>query len=99
MLFCVGGVPSVYYGDEQALRGVKEEREGGDDAIRPAFPVDPSQFIPNVRWSYHLHQRLIGFRRRRPWLVRARTVAETAVAGVAPDDPLLVPPRSRAILS
>ena len=79
VLFCVGGVPSVYYGDEQALRGVKEEREGGDDAIRPAFPSDPSQLIPNVRWSYQLHQRLIGFRRRHPWLVRARTVTEHLV--------------------
>jgi hypothetical protein len=33
----VGGVPSVYYGDEHAFRGVKEDRAGGDDAIRPAF--------------------------------------------------------------
>ena len=34
VLFCVAGVPSVYYGDEQAFRGVKEERQGGDDAVR-----------------------------------------------------------------
>jgi glycosidase len=79
VLFCVAGVPSVYYGDEQAFRGVKEEREGGDDAIRPAFPADPSQLIPNGRWLYRLHQRLIGFRRRHPWLVRARTVTEHLV--------------------
>jgi cyclomaltodextrinase / maltogenic alpha-amylase / neopullulanase len=79
VLFCVAGVPSVYYGDEQAFRGVKEEREGGDDAIRPAFPSHPSQLIPNGAWCYRLHQRLIGFRRRHPWLVRARTVTEHLV--------------------
>jgi glycosidase len=141
VLFCVAGVPSVYYGDEQAFRGVKEERPGGDDAVRPAFPADPSHLIPNGSWCYRLHQRLIGFRRRHPWLVRARTVtehlvneamalrvsghdgqillllnvgdepyrfpvdagsltvAETAAAGGAPDDPLLVPPHSWTILA
>jgi cyclomaltodextrinase / maltogenic alpha-amylase / neopullulanase len=76
ILFCVGGVPSVYYGDEQAFEGLKEQREGGDDAIRPAFPANPSELIPNGWWSYRLHQRLIGFRRRHPWLVRARTATE-----------------------
>ena len=35
-------MPSIYYGDEQAFRGVKQDREGGDDAIRPAFPADPA---------------------------------------------------------
>jgi cyclomaltodextrinase len=58
---------------------VKEERQGGDDAVRPAFPADPSHLIPNGSWSYRLHQRLIGFRRRHPWLVRARTVTEHLV--------------------
>jgi glycosidase len=73
VLFCVGGVPSVYYGDEQAFRGVKEDREGGDDEIRPAFPASPSELLPDGWPVYRLHQRLIGFRRRHPWLVRART--------------------------
>jgi glycosidase len=76
VLFCVGGVPSVYYGDEQAFRGVKEHREGGDDAIRPAFPAHPSELSPNGWWCYRLHQRLVGFRRRHPWLVTARTATE-----------------------
>ena len=31
----LGGTPSVYYGDEQGFRGVKEERAGGDDASGP----------------------------------------------------------------
>lgn len=76
VLFCVGGVPSVYYGDEQAFRGVKEYREGGDDEIRPAFPASPADLLPDGWPVYRLHQRLIGFRRRHPWLVRARTAAE-----------------------
>jgi cyclomaltodextrinase / maltogenic alpha-amylase / neopullulanase len=76
VLFTVGGIPSVYYGDEQALRGVKEHRAGGDDAIRPAFPPSPAG-LPEAGWPvYRLHQRLIGFRRRHPWLVRARTTVQ-----------------------
>jgi glycosidase len=76
VLFCVGGVPSVYYGDEQGFRGLKEHREGGDDDIRPAFPDSPSELLSDGWRFYRLHQRLIGFRRRRPWLVSARTVTE-----------------------
>jgi glycosidase len=143
ILCCVGGLPSVYYGDEQGLRGLKEHRAGGDDEIRPAFPATPAG-LPADGWPhYRLHQRLIGFRRRHPWLVRARTtseqlentalalrlrgendgeqallllntgdqefrftvdaaglaVAETAVAGAVPADPLLVPPHSWTILA
>src|SRR5262249_6030213 len=39
VLLTVGGSPSIYAGDEQAFRGVKEHRPGGDDAIRPRFPA------------------------------------------------------------
>jgi cyclomaltodextrinase / maltogenic alpha-amylase / neopullulanase len=143
VLCCIGGVPSVYYGDEQGFRGLKEQRAGGDDAIRPAFPASPAG-LPAAGWCYYrLHQRLIGFRRRHPWLVRARTsaahlessalalrlrgagggeqallllntgdaefrfavdadglsVAETAEAGAAVADPLLVPAHSWTILA
>ncbi|MFC4060352.1 alpha-amylase family protein [Planomonospora corallina] len=73
VLFTVGGVPSVYYGDEQGLTGVKEEREGGDDAVRPVFPATPGELPPSGRPVHLLHRRLIGLRRRHPWLVRART--------------------------
>ncbi|BBH67383.1 alpha-amylase [Actinoplanes sp. OR16] len=73
VLFMIGGVPSIYYGDEQAFRGIKEERAGGDDAIRPVFPANPSLLSPLGRPIFELHQRLIGIRRRHPWLVRART--------------------------
>jgi len=75
VLMCIGGVPSVYYGDEQGFRGLKEHRAGGDDAIRPAFPAAPADLPPDGWRYYRLHQRLIGFRRRHPWLVRARTEA------------------------
>ena len=75
VLMCIGGVPSVYYGDEQGFRGLKEQREGGDDAIRPAFPASPADLPPDGWRYYRLHKRLIAFRRRHPWLVRARTEA------------------------
>src|SRR5207253_740167 len=62
--------------DEQAFRGLKEERVGGDDAIRPAFPDGPQDLSPDGWPVYRTHQRLIGLRRRHPWLVDARTVVE-----------------------
>jgi len=72
VLYTVGGVPSVYYGDERGLRAVKEHREGGDDAIRPAYPGEPSSWAGTGDAAFRLHQILIGMRRRHPWLVRAR---------------------------
>ncbi|HEY3867584.1 MAG TPA: alpha-amylase family protein [Actinocrinis sp.] len=77
ILLTVGGIPSIYAGDERALRGVKEDREGGDDAIRPAFPDSPSALPDDGLGTYRLHQQLIGLRRRHPWLVRARTEVGT----------------------
>ncbi len=41
ILLTTGGTPSVYAGDEFAYRGVKEERFGGDDAVRPEFGSPP----------------------------------------------------------
>jgi glycosidase len=73
VLFTVGGIPSIYAGDEQAFRGVKEDREGGDDAVRPAFPDHPADLAPYGRATLRRHQELIGLRRRHPWLARART--------------------------
>jgi cyclomaltodextrinase / maltogenic alpha-amylase / neopullulanase len=76
VLLTVGGTPSIYYGDEQAFRGVKEHREGGDDAIRPAFPADgPDGLAEWGRPTYRLHQDLIGLRRRHAWLHRATSTA------------------------
>jgi cyclomaltodextrinase len=74
ILLTVGGTPSIYYGDEQAYRGLKEHRAGGDDAIRPAFPVDgPGGLAPHGWPTYRLHQDLVGLRRRHAWLHDART--------------------------
>jgi cyclomaltodextrinase / maltogenic alpha-amylase / neopullulanase len=73
ILLTCGGTPSIYAGDEQAFRGVKEERSGGDDAIRPRFPGGRDE-LAAAGWSvYRLHQNLIGLRRRNPWLHNART--------------------------
>ncbi|MFE4229215.1 alpha-amylase family glycosyl hydrolase [Arthrobacter sp. NPDC056886] len=77
VLLTVGGTPSIYYGDEQAFRGLKEDRAGGDDAVRPAFPAEPSELAQVGRPVYHLHQELIGLRRRHPWLHNARTKVVT----------------------
>ena len=96
VLLTVGGIPSIYYGDEQAVRGVKEERAGGDDEIRPAFPASPADLPPDGWPAYRLHQRLIGFRRRHPWLARARTTVEhlanetIAIRAAAQDAGILV---------
>jgi cyclomaltodextrinase / maltogenic alpha-amylase / neopullulanase len=73
ILFTVAGTPSIYAGDEQAFRGVKYDRAGGDEEIRPAFPDTPDSLAPYGWPVYRLHQDLIGLRRRHPWLVRART--------------------------
>lgn len=94
VLFTVGGVPSVYYGDEQGLHGLKEDREGGDDAVRPAYPATPEELGPAGRPVRELHRRLIGLRRRHPWLTRARTavphLANTAAALESTGDGRLV---------
>ncbi|MBW8482585.1 DUF3459 domain-containing protein [Actinomadura sp. PM05-2] len=72
VLFTVGGTPAVYYGDERAMTGLKEERAGGDDAVRPAFPAVPDLLPPGGQEALRLHQDLIGLRRRHAWLHRAR---------------------------
>lgn len=77
ILLTVGGIPSIYAGDEFAFEGVKEEREGGDDAIRPEFPDRPDA-TPGYGQAHHrLHQELIGLRRRHSWLVHAQTTVDT----------------------
>lgn len=75
LLLTVGGVPSIYAGDEFGLRGVKEERYGGDDAVRPEFASPPVQLDENGAQVWALHQYLIGLRRRHPWLHGASTAA------------------------
>ncbi|PLS26346.1 alpha-amylase family protein [Bifidobacterium parmae] len=72
VLMTVGGVPSIYYGDEQGYVGVKEQRFGGDDDVRPKFPDAPEQLSRLGDPVYRLHQALIALRRRNPWLQDAR---------------------------
>lgn len=68
LLMTTGGTPSIYAGDEFGHRGVKEERRGGDDAVRPEFSS-----LPDDSDELRLHQYLIGLRRRHPWLHTAKT--------------------------
>jgi glycosidase len=73
ILLTAGGTPSVYAGDESGYRGVKEERRGGDDAVRPEFTTPLMGVDEQGRDIFRLHQYLIGLRRRHPWLHTART--------------------------
>ncbi|MSS46697.1 alpha-amylase [Cutibacterium sp. WCA-380-WT-3A] len=75
ILATVGGIPLIYYGDELAYRGIKEERFGGDDDIRPVFPTRPADLSALGEDTFRAHQALLGLRRRHPWLVDARTEA------------------------
>lgn len=73
ILMTVGGLPSVYYGDEQGATGTKEERADGDDAVRPPLPETPAELLPFGKEVLRAHQELIGLRRRHPWLTHATT--------------------------
>ena len=75
ILMTVGGVPSIYAGDEFGYQGIKEERFGGDDAVRPEFGSPPAQLDARGAEVWSLHQYLIGLRRRHPWLHAASTSA------------------------
>ena len=75
LLMTIGGVPTIYAGDEFGLHGVKEERVGGDDAVRPEFGAPPMPVDDAGAQLFALHQFLIGLRRRHAWLHRARTTA------------------------
>lgn len=76
ILMTVGGIPSVYYGDEQLFRGDKGEGEGHDDALRPAFPHHPSELASFGQWMYDLLGELTALRHARPWLTTAMTEQE-----------------------
>ncbi|WP_083587034.1 alpha-amylase family glycosyl hydrolase [Agrococcus sp. Marseille-P2731] len=76
VLFAVAGTPAIYAGDEYGWQAVKEERLGGDDAIRPEFPAAPprpEELDASARRSLDVHRELLALRRRNPWLTTART--------------------------
>jgi cyclomaltodextrinase / maltogenic alpha-amylase / neopullulanase len=76
VLATVAGSPSVYYLDELGVRGVKEEREGGDDAVRPELPARPpapDDLDAGARATYDLTRGLLALRAERPWLATSRT--------------------------
>lgn len=75
LLLTIGGVPTIYAGDEFGFLGIKEERYGGDDAVRPEFGSSPLPLDAHGADIWALHQYLIGLRRRRPWLHAATTSA------------------------
>lgn len=75
LLFTTGGVPSIYAGDEIGYLGLKEDRAGGDDAVRPEFGTPPDEATGDAADILNLHRFLIGLRRRHPWLHEARTSA------------------------
>ncbi|WP_165070371.1 alpha-amylase family protein [Marisediminicola senii] len=75
-LLTIGGTPAIYYGDERGLLGIKEDRAGGDDAVRPAMPEGgPAALDDSGHELLEVHRQLIGIRRRNAWLHTARTTA------------------------
>lgn len=73
VLLTVGGTPSLYYGDEQGYHGVKEERIGGDDQVRPALPASPAEFSELGARTWNTYRALTHLRNTNPWLTHAKT--------------------------
>jgi glycosidase len=73
LLFTTGGVPSIYAGDEFGYLGIKEDRIGGDDAVRPEFGSPATALAEADGDILNLHRYLVGLRRQHPWLHEART--------------------------
>ena len=79
LLMTLPGTPFIYYGDEVGAVGVKEERAGGDDAVRPEYPpAPPAQWATEADAARVLaaHGQAIALRRAHPWLVRGRVEVE-----------------------
>jgi glycosidase len=73
VLFTVGGTPHVYYGDELGFTGVKEDRVGGDDSVRPEYPSSPAALPPKAMGMFGFYKRLGQWRAANLWLSRAKT--------------------------
>lgn len=95
LLATLAGTPVVYAGDELGWEAVKEERLGGDDAVRPELPASPDDLGDEGADVLELHRALFGLRRRHPWLHAARTdvvdlANETLVLRTGRDDEAVV---------
>lgn len=75
VLMTVAGIPSLYYGDEVGMLGLKEDRLGGDDAVRPELPCSPTDLVPDggARLLLDAHRGLVSLRRQHPWLATSRS--------------------------
>lgn len=71
LLMLLPGVPSIYAGDEQGFTAEKLDQPLGDNAVRPPFPPTPEGLLPYGAPIHAAYQRLVGVRRRHPWLVDA----------------------------
>ena len=74
LLMMLPGTPFVYYGDEVGMTGFKEDRAGGDDAVRPAYAaVPPGDWASDADAARVLqaHADAIAMRHAHPWLARA----------------------------
>jgi cyclomaltodextrinase len=76
-LLTLPGIPGLYYGDELGWEGVKEQRAGGDDAIRPPLPPADQPLTDEQAAILALHRQLVALRTERPWLTRAVLEVET----------------------
>ncbi len=89
LLMTLPGTPFIYYGDEVGALGIKEERVGGDDAVRPAYPVKPPAdwatvedvttpdlTAPHAARVLAAHREAIALRRKNPWLTRSTITVE-----------------------
>jgi glycosidase len=79
LLMTLPGTPFVYYGDEVGALGVKEDRIGGDDAVRPEYPPTPPRGWASDADATRVlaaHRGAIELRRNNPWLTRATISVE-----------------------
>lgn len=72
VLLTLPGLPSIYYGDEQAFRGEKGEGFHADAPLRPPLPEGPGGLAPYGGWLHDLYRDLIALRRAHPWIASGR---------------------------
>ena len=73
ILVTLSGTPAIYYGDEWGWTGCKQDRAGGDDALRPELPETPQPLTPAEAETMRATQLAIRLRRTHPWLPTGRT--------------------------